>query len=289
MASSTDTTGDAPRPLLAVIVSGGSDGLDTVRAALKQAGLEERVVPFAPGWWGATGPADLVVLDGAGNDIPDTLARAAADGHVDPGVPVLVAMPAPVGSDRQLEWLRAGAWDVIATPADTESLALFVTNLLRERSSAIGPPTSGRAVGRERVPYPWGPLVRATGETLHLAFRSRRPLACLAFVLDWATTDPFSSPVLLAHRLARDLIRQVRKADLVGISEQGDILIVLPDTRPEGADAIHGRLLRALQHEARAMAVITGVRSATGIAAEDDPDGGDSAAAFLLDTVRRAR
>jgi hypothetical protein len=35
--------------------------------------------------------------------------------------------------------------------------------------------------------------------------------------------------------------------------------------------------------------VITGVRSATGIAAEDDPDRGESADRFLLETVRRAR
>jgi DNA-binding response OmpR family regulator len=284
----------AARRPLALVVSAGGDGTATVREALARAGFaEESALPAAAGW-DATASADLVVLDGENVDVEETLVRASEAGRLDPGIPVLVSSPGPVASERQLSWLRAGAWEVVATPADAEALSLFVTNLVRGRRPAPGAvpegdmdpeAAEGDAAPRpaQKEPYSWRPLVRVTEETLSLARRHHRPVACLAFVPVWREPDSASAPMLLANRLARTLLAQVRGSDLVGISDHGAVLAVLPDTDTVGGAIISRRLLTTLRDEIRAWGMVAGIQ-----AGQCDADRDETAAGFLLRAVGQA-
>jgi hypothetical protein len=285
----------APRRPLALVVSAGGEGTASVREALARAGFAERSArPASAAGWSEAVAADLVVLDGENVDVAETLLNASEAGRIDPGIPVLVSSPGPVPSELALEWLRAGAWEVVATPADTEALSLFVTNLVRGRRTppSAGPEgdtyPEGAEVGEgaeahapprleQKEPYSWRPLVRVTEETIFLARRQHRPLACLAFVPVWREPDSASAPMLLANRLARTTLAQVRGADLVGISEHGAILAVLPDTDTVGATLIMNRLLATLRDEIRAWGMVAGIG-----AGQCDLDRDDTAAGFLL-------
>jgi hypothetical protein len=284
----------ATRRPLALVVSAGGEGTATVREALARAGFAEQLTLPGTAGWDATVSADLVVLDGENVDVEGTLVSASEAGRLDPGIPVLVSSPGPVASEQQLKWLRAGAWEVVATPADTEALSLFVTNLVRGRrtppvagdegdvdpdaAEGDAPPPSPR-----KEPYSWRPLVRVTEETVSLAGRHRRPVACLAFVPVWREPDSASAPMLLASRLARTLLAQVRGSDLVGISEHGAVLAVLPDTDPVGAAIISSRLLATLRDEIRAWGMVAGIQ-----AGQCDFDRDETAAGFLLRAVGQA-
>lgn len=284
MVRSSETVRYAPRRPLALVVSAGGAATASVREALASAGFDERSAAPAPGGWDATDSADVVLLDGETVDVAETLVGASETGRIDPGVPVLVAAPGPVSTDQQLEWLRAGAWEVVATPADTEALSLFLTNLVRgRRTPPGGPRVEDEPRPPQKEPYSWRPLVRVTEETLALARRHARPLACLAFVPVWREPDTASAPMLLANRLARTLLTQVRGADLIGISEHGAVLAVLPDTDPIGAHIIQNRLLATLRQEIRAWGMVAGLE--TGLVEIDDDD---SAAGFILKAVSQA-
>jgi hypothetical protein len=279
----------APRRPLALVVSAGGDGTASVREALARAGFAERSArPASAAGWSEAVAADLVVLDGENVNVAETLLNASEAGRIDPGIPVLVSSPGPVPSERELEWLRAGAWEVVATPADTEALSLFVTNLVRGRRTPPGAGPEGDtdpAAPRpeQKEPYSWRPMVRVTEETIALARRHRRPLACLAFVPVWREPDSASAPMLLANRLARALLAQVRGADLVGISERGAILALLPDTDSVGATIIMNRLLATLRDEIRAWGMVGGIG-----AAQCDLGPDDTAAGLLLRAVGQA-
>jgi DNA-binding response OmpR family regulator len=280
----------AQRRPLAPVVSAGGEGTATVREALARAGFAERSALPAAAGWDATEPVDLIVLDGENVDVAETLVSASEAGRIDPGVPVLVASPGPVTSERQLGWLRAGAWEVVETPADTEALALFLTNLVRGRRAPPGAEADG--VGAEddalrlptKEPYSWRSLVRVTEETLSLARRHGRPVTCLAFVPVWREPDTATAPMLLANRLARTLLSRVRVADLVGISEHGAVLVILPDTDTGGSPIIMNRLASTLRDEIQAWGMVAGVE-----AAQCDPGRDDTAAGLLLRAVSEAR
>lgn len=284
MVRPSETIRYAPRRPLALVVSAGGDATSTVREALAAAGFSERsAIPSSDGW-DTTEAVDVVVLDGENVDVAETLVGASEAGRIDPGIPVLVAAPGPVASDRQLEWLRAGAWEVVSTPADTEELSLFPKNLLRGRRTPPGAPaTDDPPRPPQKEPYSWRPLVRVTEESLSLTHRHGRPLACLAFVPVWREPDSASAPMLLANRLARTLLAQVRGADLIGISEHGAVLAVLPDTDPVGATIIQNRLIASLRNEIRAWGMVAGIDAGLVHARKDE-----TAAGFLLRGVGEA-
>jgi DNA-binding response OmpR family regulator len=280
----------AQRRPLALVVSAGGEGTATVREALARAGFaEQSALPGAAGW-DATDSIDLVVLDGEAMDVAETLVSASEAGRIDPGIPVLVSSPGPVSSDRQLGWLRAGAWEVVETPADTEALALFLNNLVRGRRGPPGPEADGAGAEDDALraprkePYTWRPLVRVMEETLSLARRHGRPVTCLAFVPVWREPDTATAPMLLAHRLAHTLLTRVRVADLVGISEHGALLVILPDTETGGSPIILNRLLSILRDEIQAWGMVAGIE-----AGQCDPGPDDTAAEFLLRAVSEAR
>jgi hypothetical protein len=285
------TSRDPTRRPLALVVSAGGHTNDTVRAALKRAGIVERVVPPSEHGWDTTERPDLIVIDGTDLDLEEILARAAAGGRLDPAVPLLGSAPGPIDSNRQRQWLTAGLWEVITTPTDDEALALFLTNLLRGRSppaSAIADDDGEAEANSARAPYAWRILVRATAECLSLASRHGRPLACVAVVPEWPDPDVTDRRTLLTGFLAPLILGRVRKSDLVGMSDDA-VLAVLPDTGLEGATVLRERLIRDLRREVQESGMTTAFRVAATVALEEGGEGGDSATRFLRGAVEQAR
>jgi DNA-binding response OmpR family regulator len=287
------------RPRRVLVVSDGGAWVESVLKSLTRTGIMgDRARPGADGWE-PHGPADAVVLDmdalsAAGVDLATVVDRALATARLDLSMPILAVAPGPVTREDRRQWLEAGAWDVLALPVDEEVLGLILTNLLRgrppppDRPPRPDDPALYRA-GYRKDPYPWRVLVRVIGETLLVARRHRRPLACVSFVPEWNEPRSTAGPILLADRLARSILPFVRGDDLVGLTEQGAILVILPETTPDGARAIQVRMLKRLQDQIRVLGMLTGIRTATVHAGGDDDPGEDSAARLLLRAVSRAR
>jgi hypothetical protein len=267
---------------LALVVSQDGVAPDTVRAALATAGFSERVaVPESTGWDESERP-DVVVLNADGMDVLETLLAAGEADRLHPTMPVLVVTPDHVPAERVMAWRRAGIWEVVPSPVDAELLSPFLRNLVRAHRP---PPTlrPGEPVADLKEPYTWRPFLRVAEETLALTRRYDRPLACLAFVPEWREPGSASAPLLLATRLARTLMGRMRGGDIVGLSEHGAVLVLLPDSDPAAADRLEERLREELHAEIRSWGMVTRVQSAAVHAG-----GGESAAGILLAAVTRA-
>jgi DNA-binding NarL/FixJ family response regulator len=280
--------------LLALLVGVAGGRLKIVRRALAEAGIAERKARATGEGWERTEPPDVVILDAAKLDPAGTLSAATAAGRLDASVPVVVlAEEGRADTAARRAWLRAGAWDVISPGMEPELLALSLGNLVRgrpappDRAPEAGDPAAYRAAGDRKEPYAWRALVRVADETLALARRQRRPLTVVAFVPE-GTEPPSAVPILLAERLARALLPRVRGEDLVGITEHGAILVVLPETTPEGARFMQQRMLDHLRDEVHALGMVTDLGTSMAHIGHDDLDSGDSAVRFLLRVAGRA-
>jgi hypothetical protein len=288
--SATDRTRPPSPPPAALVVGGTGPAIAVVRQALADAGFAERIRSATGSGWTDGEPADLVVLDAAEVDVVTALAAVAQS---DPRVPIVVAAGEEVDAEERRAWLRAGAWEVVYPRADAEALALFFSNVVRgrppppDRPPKPDDPAHYRA-GYRKDPYAWRPLCRVVEETLALTRRHGRPLACIAFLPEWGEPGTASAPVLLADRLARTLLPHVRGDDLVGITEHGAVLAVLPETTSDGAHVIQLRMLELLRGEVRALGMVTGIRTAMAHVGDHDEVASESAARFLLRAVARA-
>jgi hypothetical protein len=291
--TSAEGAGDRHGRYTALVVGGAGQGMGEVVRTLRAAGFQDRRVGPDPAGWYAQGRPDLVVLDAGEVDIEATLGRATAAGSLPAGMPVIAVAPDRIDGETLRRLLRAGAWLVVGSPADTETLGLFLANVLRgrptpaDRAPDPDDPADYRA-GKRKEPYPWRALVRVTSETLSLARRYRRPLAVVAFVPEWNEPGSVSAPILLAHRLARGVLETVRGDDLVGLTENGAIVAVLPETGQDGARAMQNRMIGLLREQIRALGMVADLRTAMIHAGDDADEGSESAARLLLRAVAEA-
>ena len=188
---------------------------------------------------------DALLIDGTSVDVAALLERGRNSGWLRPDIPVLVLVETPLARETQLEWLRAGAWELVRLPLDQELVRLQLRNLLRSRA----PIASIEEASEE--PYGRSLLLRVVDECLSLAFRYRRPLTVVATCLDWGKrrADPTAQNVL--HDLAGDAQEMVRRSDLVGVTAAGTLVILLPDTDRSGAQVFVDRLEPFLQRQLR--------------------------------------
>jgi DNA-binding response OmpR family regulator len=268
------------QPLLALVVTAGGDPPAQVRAGLDNARIAHLVTTPGPQGWLAPDRPDLVVIEERSVDVLEVLDRALEGGRLAPAVPVLILYDGSDEPERPIAWFRAGAWDVIRMPVDPDILTARLTNMTRSMRPA--------AEGSSRAPYAWRYLVRVTDETLALGQRQGRPVACLAFAPEWRDRESTTRPTILAARLAATVMERARTGDVVGISENGVLLMVLPDTGLDEARILETRLLEALTARARELGVETDIRSTAAVADAEAEDYGDSAARFLLSVLRQA-
>jgi diguanylate cyclase (GGDEF)-like protein len=166
-------------------------------------------------------------------------------------VPILVLGPAPFVRAERLDVLRAGAWDVLAFPFDTEEQLLKIDAYVRSKRAAeharedgLIDPTSGL--------YSQQGIERRVAELVADSARRRVPLAVVVITADSVTNGSeeerrgVSSPAVV-HHVAALLQARGRLSDAIGRWREGEFAIVAPATDSEGAAKLAGRLAEVVE------------------------------------------
>lgn len=234
------------------------DVLEKVPVAAVRWEPENRDAPGRP-----PGDPDLLILQSDGLDIPSLIRAGQEEGWLGVRVPVIVLAPRPLETEDRRAWLEAGAWAIVRLPFDEELLRLQVRNLLRGYPAAIWAHT-------EDEPYARAALLRVTEENLALASRYQRPLCAAAFCLSWGSRRSDEDALGLMRRLAVPARQAVRGSDLVGVTAQGTLVVLLPDTDVAGARIFAERLVPHLEARLREWGFVGRITTAQ-ISAELDP------------------
>lgn len=272
---------DAPEQAPLVLVAADQEIADAIGPAFAAQGLRVRATDSlpSPDPTGVRGPCALV-LDGRDRDIATFVAEGIQSGRIGPQMIVLAVVEETPDPELYREWLRAGIWDVARVPLDAELLALRIGNVLKACASGY-PRRSHPPAFLD--PYSWPSLVRVADETLALASRYHRPLACVAIGLDWQNGASGDSAQEIAGRLAAAAQQRVRGSDIVGVSHGGILLVLLPDTDRPRAAVFTGRMLQFLESRLKEWEVLGRLQSGLSLASEN---GSRSAAEFLLAAAR---
>ena len=261
-----------------VVVVGGEETRSLVAGALGEQEMRLEWLEGADGLSASIGsPPDAVLVDADLVAGPEEVSSWIESGWLRSAVPLLLIVRARPDSARLQEWLRAGVWDLVPLPVDSELLGLRLRNLLGNRRQ----PLPGRTWIVPAGPYSWTTLVRAADESLALGRRYDRPVSCIAIsVHDMAADSPDDADRLL-RRLGIAAREWVRGSDLVGLSESGAILVVLTDTPIDEAKVITPRLVTTLERSLQQWSVVARLDAAT-----SSPGPDQSATEFLLQAAR---
>jgi hypothetical protein len=219
---------------------------------------------------------DAVLVDRDLLEGPGTVSEWLERGRLGPAVPLLLVARRAPDAAHLAEWLRAGVWDLVSVPIDARLLGLRIRNLVGHRRRL-----PGRTWILPNRPYSWTGLVRATDEALALSRRHDRPISCVAIAVHDESTGPPDARTRLLHRLAVATQEWVRGSDLVGVSDSGIILAVLPDTPPEEAQFLATRLVATLDRRLRQWSVLARLE-----AHHSSPRPDQLASEFLLQATR---
>lgn len=245
----------SPPPPLALLVSGhewlarslesvlSSDGYAVLRAYTALQALD-RVMAVRP---------DLIFvafdLDLAGPGVE--FCRELSAREVAPTTPLFLVTSRPVSRRERLDALRAGAWEVIAFPLDTEAFMLQLDRyvglrlgMVRSREEGLIDPQTGL--------YNVRGLLRRVREEGAVAKRYRLPMSCL--VLGPAGTGQGGAPekwsagqAFPTIGIARLIREGCREGDVVGRLGLCDFAVLAPATGPSGGMALAKRITAMLE------------------------------------------
>jgi PleD family two-component response regulator len=244
-------------PILAVVADAGDWSLRALASLLDAHGFE--VLPVHS-------PAQLldqvershphlVVLGGMLGTMPAVEAiRLLRDmPGFDRATPVLVASAGMVPEAERIRLLRAGAWESVGLPANSEELLLRIRRFVEARVVSDQARTQN-LIDLQSGFYNLKGFLRRAGEEAAEAWRARRPLAFAVF-----TPDAESRAVLEAdptHPSGQALQRQLievfrrlgRRSDVVGRRGAATFLVLAPSTDELGVRRMADRFLREMHH-----------------------------------------
>jgi diguanylate cyclase (GGDEF)-like protein len=161
--------------------------------------------------------------------------------------PILAISSGVPDRQQRLALLKAGAWDVIGLPTDTEELLLRLDTWVRAKIESDETRETS-LLDQITGLYSLRGLLRRARELTSEAVRHDRSLACIAIGAEQSgfleTTADTSSE--LAGRIAQ-VFRQIsRESDAIGRFGESDFIILAPDTDAAGAERLARRVLDAL-------------------------------------------
>ena len=179
------------------------------------------------------------------------------EAHVGPATPLFVTTAVPLGREKRLEVLRAGAWDVLGLPLDAEELLLKLGALVRAkfevdhaREESLVDPATGF--------YSVHGLLRRVGELGLEAERHPAPLGCAVLAADEEWTPPGCDHAGRDDALVAWMVRLVsasgRRSDVIGRLSQTELAVIAPHTGESGVR----RLARRFLDDAAALAAREG-------------------------------
>lgn len=166
---------------------------------------------------------------------------------IDATTPIVVTTVNDLDADQRLELLRAGAWDVVRSPADPDEMVTRVETYVaakraaeRARDEGLVDPATGL--------YNNHGLARRCEEAVAEAFRRHAALACLAVAPELGGEGTPGEPETDA--LALDVahaLNGVRRSDVTGRQASVEFIIVAPRTDVLGAVGLARRLASSVR------------------------------------------
>lgn len=187
---------------------------------------------------------DVVIVDAGLPDMSgvDLCARLRADPDFLSSTPVVMITAGPASRAQRLEAYRAGVWEYVSLPVDTEALLLKLSAFVRARRELDRSREESLLDGSTGL-YNVRGLARRAREIGADAARRHTPLACVAVTAQLADTangdelDP-----RLAVELAEVCRRAARTSDAVGRLGRAEFAIIAPATGESGAARLAERL-----------------------------------------------
>ncbi len=243
------TTVTSKRPALALLASDqewssrsletvlGPSGYVVIRAYTGGATLSQAVRAHP----------DVILLD---VHLPDwdglQLCRALRDEpKVGLRTPIVMLAASPPTRHQRVAALRAGAWDVLSLPAETEELLLKLEAYARGRVEADQLPDGG-LVDQASGLYNVRGLERRARELGSEARRQHKPVACVVFGAD-VDREHAATTAGVSEEMARVLRRAGRVSDAIGRLSDTEFAVLAPDTDATAAVTLAQRLMDALQ------------------------------------------
>lgn len=167
------------------------------------------------------------------------------------GTPIFLVTSRPLTRRDRLEALRAGAWEMIGLPLDTEAFLLQLGRYIELRLGAVRSREEGLLDPQSGL-YNVRGMLRRVREEGALALRHRAALACLVLgpggVGEGAEASlSTSGPEFPALPIARLLREGCRAGDIVGRLGPRDFVVLAPATGPTGALSLGHRLTAAAE------------------------------------------
>lgn len=187
---------------------------------------------------------DVVIIDAGMPDIPgvELVQQLRDDPEFPSSTPVVVMTAGPASRTQRLDAYRAGAWEYLSLPVDTEALLLKLTAFVRAKREIDRSREESLLDGSTGL-YNVRGLARRAREMGAEALRRHSALACVAIT---ATAPGAPAGDDLDPRVAEalgDLCRRTaRSSDAVGRLGRSDFAIIAPHTDPAGAVRLAERL-----------------------------------------------
>jgi PleD family two-component response regulator len=197
-------------------------------------------------------PPDVFLVDTPHDASPPSAVCGMLRRHsaFDPATPVLVTCSTAVSRKERLASFRAGAWEVLSPPLETEELILKVGAFIRAKLAADAAREDAlldEATGFYNVRG----LLRRVHEISADARRNQRPLACVVLtpVLNDGGADDqdIDAAVSFVGRVLRSF---ARSSDTIGRMSRTEFALVASGTDGLGARRLARRLEGVLTREA---------------------------------------
>ena len=194
---------------------------------------------------------DAIIVDVGMPDIDgmEVCRRLRGEGQITAGTPVVVTTAGPAGRAQKLAAYKAGAWEFLGHPMDSEALLLKLRNFVeakresdRYREICLLDQASGL--------YNVRGLSRRAQEIGADASRRHVPLACVAVaaLADGASpADLDAMEASVTEYVGETFRRTARNSDVLGLLGHAEFGVIAPETEAQGALRLLERLQAAME------------------------------------------
>ncbi len=165
--------------------------------------------------------------------------------------PIVLITSAPVAQRLRLAALRAGAWDCLGLPLDTEELLLKLETFMHVKLEADRVREEGSIEDTSGL-YTARGLERRARELVADAFRRHAALACVALAAEPEFPDTRTAQAAAARVAALGYVERMlqsagRASDIIGHLDRTDYAILAPATDAAGVLQLARRMAQAIE------------------------------------------
>jgi len=173
------------------------------------------------------------------------------DPAISRATPILGISAAAVPRELRLNWLRAGAWELLSFPLDGEELLLRLDGYVQAKRATDRTGT-GVLIDEATDLYNGRGLQRRARELIAEAVRLHAALACVLFSADVRPAEGEAEPrraprAAIRTRVAQALKAHGRVSDTIALWNGTEFAVLAPATDAAGAELLARRLTVAIE------------------------------------------